>query len=166
MPAGSELVESTEPSGTPGTFPMRVRVMAGLTNACSPFGGPMVELKRAMENIWDGKLYAKCERTSPGRRAVSTLELRQWEPCQDEGGTEKERKVPGRKKLPKSSGKNKLSYLKGQQGEAKMGSGEWLAPHPPQKLNLRKSWDSQKHTRTYFQRDHCPQVSRGFILNS
>lgn len=45
MPAGSELVESTEPSGTPGTFPMCIRVMGGLTNACSPFGGPVVEMK-------------------------------------------------------------------------------------------------------------------------
>lgn len=58
--------------------------------------GPVAEMKRATENIWDGKLYAKCERTSPGRRAVSTSELKQWEPCQDDGGTEKERKVPGR----------------------------------------------------------------------
>lgn len=70
--------------------------MGRLTNACSPFVGPVAEMKRATENIWDGKLYAKCERTSPGRRAVSTSELKQWEPCQDDGGTEKERKVPGR----------------------------------------------------------------------
>lgn len=131
MPAGSELVESTEPSGTPGTFPMRVRVMGGLTNACSPFGGPVVEMKRAMENIWDGKLYAKCERTSPGRRAVSTLKLKQWEPCQDEGGTEKERKVPDRKNYPNPQARTSSAISRDSKERPRWGQGNgWLhIPH-------------------------------------
>jgi hypothetical protein len=75
MPVVSELVESTDKAlRHPWHIPHACK-SNGRVNKCFSVG-PAVEMKRAMENIYGmGSCMQKCERTPPGRRAVSISEL-------------------------------------------------------------------------------------------
>lgn len=163
MPVGSELVESTEPYGTPGTCPIHVKVMWRLRKASLSFLGPAVKMRKARESLWGGKHYAEGWENASWKQGHQSFGTEMVGSHARMKVVQRGRESPRQRKRAKVL-RQEQAWLA--QGTARRGQERVRVMAGSTSLTeakLKESCDSQKHAGTYFQRGNCPRGC--FVLN-